>query len=63
MKPYSQSQEVFMVKPEDLLHRLEAVRVNRPLAEAVGLSALNFPSRLANRLVWQSALRVIGLEQ
>jgi|GEM_PF-3946669 hypothetical protein len=52
-----------MVKPEDLLHRLEAVRVNRPLAEAVGLSALNFPSRLANRLVWQSALRVIGLEQ
>jgi hypothetical protein len=43
--------------------RLEAVRVNRPLAEAVRLAALNFPGHLADGLVWQSALGVVGLEQ
>ncbi|MCL6526154.1 MAG: hypothetical protein K6T57_04650 [Thermaceae bacterium] len=43
--------------------RLEAVRVNRPVNEAVQLSALNFPGHLADGLVWQSASRVVGLEQ
>lgn len=43
--------------------RLEAVRVNRPLAEAVRLAGLNFPGHLADGLVWQSASRVVGLER
>ncbi|MCX7784414.1 MAG: hypothetical protein N2318_12325 [Meiothermus sp.] len=43
--------------------RLEAVRVNRSVNEAVRLSALNFPGHLADGLVWQSASRVVGLEQ
>lgn len=42
---------------------LEAVRVNRPLAEAVRLSGLNFPGHLADGLVWQSALRSMGVGQ
>jgi hypothetical protein len=37
--------------------RLEAVRANRPVNEAVRLSSLGFPGHLSDGLIWQTAVR------
>lgn len=42
--------------------RFAAVRVNRPTAQAIRLSGLNFPGTQSDGLVWQSAARELKVE-